>query len=64
MPLSFGSMGGSKPVFKNIHCLLIFQIICRVYTCFEGTCNEIRFPTDSRPYKPAVEVCTLNNSYA
>ena len=56
MPLGVGSMGGR---FKNIPCLLIFQIICRVYTCFEGTCNEVRFSTDSRPYKPAIEVCTL-----
>ena len=54
---------GSGLVFiKNI-VLLIFQIVCRVYTCFEGTCNTVKCPTDSLPYKPGVKVCSSNSWY-
>ena len=45
---------------KNI-VLLIFQIVCRVYTCFEGKCNTVKCPTDSLPYKPGVKVCNPNS---
>ena len=40
--------------------LFFVQIVCRVYTCFEGKCNEVKCPTDSLPYKPGVKVSAVN----